>query len=283
MNDILVSIIIPTHNRLAYLKKALNSVLSQTYENFEIIIVNDGSDDGTKEFLCTLKNKKIKVFHNEVSHGACLSRNIGIYIAKGTLITFLDDDDEFLPQRLEEMISVYDCRWAYIASGYYYKNRYKCLKKIPPKIIDKDIMSYKIIIGNSVLVERNKILNIGGFDLNLKSSQDYDLWFRLNKTYGEAFCVQNALFVMHADYDLERITNSINKASGHFKFYIKHKADFKKKARAAQLFRVICYKRKKMGFRHLMCLVGSPVFVEALKYYLSKRFPLIKDVYRKIV
>ena len=283
MNNILVSIIIPTHNRLVYLQKAINSVLSQTYRNFEIIIVNDGSDDGTEEFLYTLKNKRIKVFHNKVSHGACLSRNIGISIAKGKLITFLDDDDEFLPQRLEEMISAYDFKWAYIASGYYYKNRYKCLKKIPPKIIDTESMSYKIIIGNSILVERNKVLKIGGFDLNLKSSQDYDLWFRLNKAYGDALCVQNALFVMHADYDLERITNSINKASGHFKFYMKHKADFKKKARAAQLFRVICYKRKRMGFRHLICLAGSPVFGEALKYYLSKRFPLIKAVYRKIV
>ncbi|MCG2794063.1 MAG: glycosyltransferase [Weeksellaceae bacterium] len=89
-----VTIYIPTKNRLALLKKAVDSVLRQTYTNWELIVVNDASTDGTKDYLDDLSksNPKVKVIHHHESLGACVSRNDAIFSATGTFITGLDDD-----------------------------------------------------------------------------------------------------------------------------------------------------------------------------------------------
>jgi glycosyltransferase involved in cell wall biosynthesis len=99
----LISVYIPTYNRLELLKRAVQSVQNQTYKNFEIIIVDDNSSDGTQDFLVGLAkvDSRICYFFKDKNSGACVSRNIAINLAQGELITGLDDDDYFLPHRLE--------------------------------------------------------------------------------------------------------------------------------------------------------------------------------------
>ena len=105
----LVSIYIPTKNRLKLLKRAINSVRAQTYPNTEIIIVDDGSTDGTKEYLKTLeKESNIVVIYRDKSYGATDARNLAIKKSKGDFLTGLDDDDFILPDRIEYFVNFWE-------------------------------------------------------------------------------------------------------------------------------------------------------------------------------
>ena len=101
MTTPLFSIIIPTYNRRRMLQRAVESVLIQEYDNWELIIVNDGSTDDTEKYIQDLKNSKIKYFYQE-NKGRSYSRNIGIGESVGAYICFLDNDDELLPEYLSE-------------------------------------------------------------------------------------------------------------------------------------------------------------------------------------
>ncbi len=103
MNNMpLVSVYVPTYNRIELLKRALTSVLSQSYQNIEVIIVDDKSSDGTQEFLTGMakQDNRVKPILKEQNSGACISRNLAIESAEGEFITGLDDDDYFLPGRI---------------------------------------------------------------------------------------------------------------------------------------------------------------------------------------
>lgn len=98
----LVTIYISTYNRLEKLKRAINSVLQQDYTNWELIVCDDASCDGTSDYMndICMKDSRIRYLRNDVNKGACETRNLGIFNAKGTFITGLDDDDEFTNDRI---------------------------------------------------------------------------------------------------------------------------------------------------------------------------------------
>ncbi|WP_158650917.1 glycosyltransferase family 2 protein, partial [Acinetobacter indicus] len=102
-NQPLVTVYIPTYNRLELLQRAVKSVQEQTYHNLEIIIVDDCSTDGTHEYLekVSKEDKRVRYFLKEKNSGACVSRNIAIKNSKGEFITGLDDDDYFERNRIE--------------------------------------------------------------------------------------------------------------------------------------------------------------------------------------
>src|SRR3954454_1519728 len=104
----LVSIYIPTKDRLPLLKRAVDSVLAQTVRNIELIIVSDGSSDETCDYVRSIKSDiQIRLIDNESSHGACHARNQAIELAKGRFITGLDDDDYFMPHRIERFLTAW--------------------------------------------------------------------------------------------------------------------------------------------------------------------------------
>src|SRR2546426_4401729 len=96
-----VSVIIPTHNRAEFLRSAITSVLNQTFQDFEIIIIDDVSKDHTREVIANFNDARIKVIYNQVSKGAAGARNIAIMNSNCEYIAFLDDDDEWLPEKLK--------------------------------------------------------------------------------------------------------------------------------------------------------------------------------------
>ena len=98
---ILFSVIIPTYNRAHFIERAIKSVLDQTYQNFEIIVVDDASSDNTEEVVKRFSDLRIKYHKNHINKERCISRNIGIEKAKGEYICFLDSDDYHLPNHLE--------------------------------------------------------------------------------------------------------------------------------------------------------------------------------------
>lgn len=101
----LASIIMPSYNTAPYIKETIQSVLDQTYTNWELIIVDDCSTDNTEEVLATINDSRIRYFKNEKNSGAAVSRNKALREAKGQWIAFLDSDDLWMPEKLEKQIN----------------------------------------------------------------------------------------------------------------------------------------------------------------------------------
>jgi glycosyltransferase involved in cell wall biosynthesis len=160
-------------------------VLSQTYRNLEIIIIDDGSNDGTREYLGKLEKLDLRVvaLFNSVNGGACKSRNRAINGAKGLYITGLDDDDYMLANNIESFASsaLYLNRnvRALFTSSYVIKENGKTKKISRRKIIKQEDLLLGNYIGNQLFTKTDYLKKIGGFDENLKVWQDLECWYRL--------------------------------------------------------------------------------------------------------
>lgn len=209
----LVSVYIPTKNREQLLRRAVNSVLSQTHQNIELIIVSDGSEDGTCDYVNSLREDiAIKLIHNGTSVGACAARNQAIAVASGDFITGLDDDDLFLPQRLELFLAEWRRREQ---DG----QRFSCL--FDRRIVnvgdqvwlwdtDETVSAERILqsnaVGNQVFTTPKLIRDAGGFDASMPAWQDWEMWVRLIKSAGPAYSIKSNTYIMDISHEFERIT-----------------------------------------------------------------------------
>ena len=222
--DPLVSIVITTQNRANLLYRAATSALNQTYSCTEIIIVDDNSKDNTFQVVSELKIKhpKLSYIKNAKTLGACESRNIGINKSAGKFVLGLDDDDEFLPERVRSLINAYDESFAFVASwSYRKKNEDSSILKMPNVILAQSFL-WRNPGTVFPLIEKSRIQAVGGFDPSLESAQDYDLWLRLVLKYGNAKVVPTPLYIIYEDAQI-RISNSKNKILGRIKFIDKHR------------------------------------------------------------
>ena len=103
-----ISVIIPTYNRAHLISRSAKSVLAQTYPDFELIIVDDGSGDNTEEIIEALADPRIRYLRHESNRGVSAARNTGIRAARGDYIAFQDSDDEWLPQKLEKQLGLFE-------------------------------------------------------------------------------------------------------------------------------------------------------------------------------
>lgn len=182
MSNDLVSIIMPSYNTGKYIKKSIESVISQTYKNWELIIVDDCSTDNTENIISQFTDKRIKFFKNEKNSGAAVSRNKALREAKGKWIAFLDSDDLWLPQKLEKQINFMD-KNKYHFSYTDYKILWDGKIESPyintgPDIIDKKRMyRYCYISTITVMYDRNIIGLIQIADI--KKNNDYAMWLKI--------------------------------------------------------------------------------------------------------
>lgn len=209
----LVTVYIPTKNRLQLLRRAVNSVLSQTHRQIELIIVSDGSDDGTPYYVNSLREAiSIKLIHNEKSVGACAARNQAIQMASGQFITGLDDDDLFLPHRLEKFLSEWRRQEL---SG----QRFSCLfdrrivnvgEQVWLWDMDASVSAEQILqsndVGNQVFTTPQRMKEAGCFDPEMPAWQDWEMWVRLIKTGGPARSIKANTYIMDISHEFERIT-----------------------------------------------------------------------------
>lgn len=217
MIDSLVTIYIPTFNRLNLLKRSLQSVLDQTYKNIEVIVVDDCSTDATHEFLKEIseKDNRVRYFIKEKNSGACVSRNIAIQHAKGYFITGLDDDDYFTSDRIQSFINY----WTYkkndtlaLSSLYAVKNGIHLTygKKLFKKKVNKyEDMFLLNPIGNQIFTKVDTLRKIGGFDENMKCWQDLECWLRILKL-GNIEKLMTHSYVIDVSHDKPRIGNSVH-------------------------------------------------------------------------
>lgn len=186
-----VSVIIPTYNTAQYITEAIDSVLNQTYEHYEIIVIDDGSTDNTKEALKDYKNK-IKYIYKH-NGGPASARNAGIKNSIGENIAFLDADDLWLPQKLEKQVEYFkthpDVGLTFSAYLAFDENKSEKRPNIKEKIISKDAfinLWWDNFLGTlTVMVRKACFDKVGIFDesKDIEGSEDSEMWLRIARNY----------------------------------------------------------------------------------------------------
>ena len=178
----LVSIIMPSYNTAPYIKQTIQSVLAQTYTNWELIIVDDCSTDNTDEIVDAIKDSRIRYFKNEKNSGAAISRNKALREAKGQWIAYLDSDDLWMPEKLEKQIKFMEEN-GYVFSYTNYEeidvDGYKTGVKVtgPKKITKTGMFNYCWPGCLTVMYDANKIGLIQIEDI--KKNNDYAMWLKV--------------------------------------------------------------------------------------------------------
>lgn len=214
----LVTVYIPTFNRVELLKRAVESVRQQTYQNLEIIIVDDCSQDGTHEYLeeISKQDSRIRYFIKEKNSGACVSRNIAIENAKGEFITGLDDDDYFEENRINHFMNKWETKdnnTKVLYSLYRRKTKkgisqpLSTFKKIflKKKVSANDLL-YFFYTGNQIFTE-TRLMENNLFDSDMPAWQDFECFYRLLKNnicYAEL--VINESYIVDISHPHERIS-----------------------------------------------------------------------------
>jgi len=196
LKQLKVSVIIPTYNRANLLPRAINSVLNQTFRDFEIVVVDDGSTDNTREILEPfIKSNQIRYFYQK-NKGPSAARNLGIKNSKGEYIAFLDSDDEWLPEKLEKQIKLFenskDKKLGFVGCDVIIvdEERNTTIQYEFPKYKNylKYLLSTKSIWFPSAILTKKKILEeIGLFDEDLHFGEHWDMWIRIARKYSFDF------------------------------------------------------------------------------------------------
>lgn len=185
--EIKVSVIIPTYNREDVLKRAINSVLSQTYKNYELIIVDDGSTDKTKNLISANENI---IYLYQQNQGVSAARNFGVCKSKGKFIAFLDSDDEWHPEKLEKQIRFLEndnslravhTNELWVRNGISVNQPKRFKKGGGDQFIA--CLDHCIIAPSSILIEKTLFNLLGGFRNDYEVCEDFDLWLKLTSLY----------------------------------------------------------------------------------------------------
>jgi len=280
----LVSIYMPTKNRLFLLKKAIDSVFNQDYKNIELHVVDDGSTDGTYDFLKELSDEKDNVFiyRNDKSIGACAARNLAINNANGMFITGLDDDDVFLPKRISSLVKAYDEKYAFVCSSMFWDyGKKQCLiDSIPMEITLDKQLSYNEAT-TQVLMKKDRFIEVGGFDETFVACQDYDLWTRLIIQFGNAYRIAVPTYVINDTGSSERMIGNPNSVKGYDQYLAKFSHYMSDKNKKNQFFMRVRRERIVMTLSMLINQIGTGHFKSKLKYYLSSNFSFIRYLHKK--
>ena len=270
----LISVVIPTYNRASLLQKAIASVLAQTYNNWELIVVDDGSTDDTKEMICSLKDSRISLLSLQHSGNIALLRNEGVKSGSGEWIAFLDSDDEWTPNKLEiqlRLLQKEKKQWSY--GGYELMN--ETSQTIPDKYgkfqpisgwIIRPLLTTEVGVNiGSLMIERNFFNEVGGFNIEPKLlyREDYELVLRL-ALKAEALAVADLLVRVreHANRSTNTSDEGYERTAYVYQHFLNLKQDNKNKRIA----------RRKMAF-HL-----SEISVKNMqqKKYLRATSQLVK-------
>ena len=231
----LISIIIPTYNREKTIGRAIKSAVFQTYPNLEIIVVDDGSTDNSKNAVKQLKDKRIAYVSHKTNLGASAGRNTGVEKARGEYIAFLDSDDRWMLNKLEKQMAVFQkktstgvvyCRY------YIVKGKRKEISSWPEISKYNGKLHEELLIGNfitssSALLKKKILEKSAGFDTKLPAYQDWEFFLRVSKYANFAF-VDEPLFYQYQD-EKNRISESREKRIHAVRYILrKNQADIKK-------------------------------------------------------
>lgn len=182
------SLILPSHNRAALLPAAICSVLAQTFQDFELIVVDDGSTDGTHEVLAVFRDARIRMIRLEQQAGAAAARNAGVAQARGDWIGFMDSDLQWAPEKLERQFRALKSAPEHVGAVFcaHWLREGGRLHRVPSPGLQVPAGGWvaRLLQGNLVdtsalLVRSHLLRDIGGFDPEMPRFQDWDLALRL--------------------------------------------------------------------------------------------------------
>ena len=215
-----VSVIIPTYNRAGMLKEAIDSVLTQEYSGFELIVVDDGSTDETSQLL---EDYDAKIKHiRQSNQGVSAARNRGIAAASGEFIAFLDSDDLWLPQKLSTQVKFFsdhpdavinqtEERW--IRNGVRVNPKKRHLK-FSGMIFERSL-ALCLVSPSAVMIKKSLFDTVGVFDEDLPACEDYDLWLRISCRY-PVHLIETALIIKRGGHE-----DQLSRAAGLDKYRIR--------------------------------------------------------------
>ncbi|TVP64723.1 MAG: glycosyltransferase [Nodularia sp. (in: Bacteria)] len=185
-----ISVVIPAYNCEKTIKTTIESVLKQTFTNFELIIINDGSKDATLDKIAQIHDPRIKVF-SYPNAGGNVSRNRGLHHAVGEFVSFIDADDLWTPDKLQVQLQALqnnvDAQVAYSWTDYINENGEIFLSgthiTANGDVYEKLLINNFLESGSNPLIYREAVLELGGFDESLPAAQDWDMWLRLAAKY----------------------------------------------------------------------------------------------------
>jgi glycosyltransferase involved in cell wall biosynthesis len=212
----LVSVYLPTRNRQALLARAVHSALQQTYSNIELVVVNDGSTDQTMVWLDEARQKDPRVvpIHIQESAGPSAARNIAIKMARGTFVTGLDDDDQFVSDRIASFVEKWNVLSAYsrfsclFAQSVFVTNGKEWITDDRKDHVHFPDLFYHNYIGNQVFTTKKYFVEAGLFDENLNAWEDLDLFMRLVQKFGEARLLDSVSYICDVSHDRERVSRN---------------------------------------------------------------------------
>jgi glycosyltransferase involved in cell wall biosynthesis len=186
----LISVIIPIYNGEVTIGETIQSVLNQTYSNFELLIINDGSTDNTLEVISSFQDSRIQVFsYQNAGQGA--SRNRGLNQAQGEYVSFIDADDLWVPEKLADQLTALQ-QYSEAAVAYswtdYIDESGEFISHAPQRLYQGDVYTRLLLSdfigsGSNPLIRKSAILELNGFDQSLPPAEDWDMWLRLAAIY----------------------------------------------------------------------------------------------------
>lgn len=297
MKSPLVSVVIPTYARSQYICRAINSVLNQTYQNIEIIVVDDNGEN-TDNQLATCKmlkpyieKQQIRYIAHKTNQNGSAARNTGIFNAKGEYICLLDDDDEFFPDKVEKQVQVLnqlDGSWAGVFCNsinrivtsegkiYEYLNKVKYSANYY-----EDFLSCRANFGSSSLMLRKSVcLEIDGFDTSFQRHQDWEFIVRILRKYKLKHVEPEKALFYYYIYQSQKGKISGEKIRIYREHFLnKFKQDIDLSPHKNKIYYRIYWD---IG----LALLGSSCFKESYLYFkkaIQNNFPTLKDLLRIIL
>jgi glycosyltransferase involved in cell wall biosynthesis len=234
--------------------RAVNSVLLQTHKEIELIIVDDNEEDSAyrkeiERYIKTMNDSRIEYIKHKKNMGACAARNTGIKAAKGEFITFLDDDDEWLPQKLEKQIPLMsNPEVGLVYCGYIDVDDVTGIERVAERktfegwVFDELIKENFIGSTSFPLIRKSVFEDAGFFDIEAKSAQDYDMWLRISKKYVIKY-LNEVLVKYHVHSGAQISKNPQNVVSGLERLNKKYEdyLNTHRKARSIRVVKIVPY------------------------------------------
>lgn len=253
------SIVLPTCNRVQFIKEAIESVLLQTFDNWELFVINDGSQDGTDKVISQYASDKVRIINLSDNYGVSYARNCALELASGKYIAFLDDDDlyesSFLQtsyDQIETDNDEYDFYWTGIGV---FNDSDEVDKKIISKVVwsadsriknDAVLLLKKIALAHGVVIKTHSLKNVGFFDKNFINSEDKDLFLRM----------------IEQSFNYKSIPKILVLKRNHSYLQLSHNSDSSVRVQSAE----------KIIKKHLDYLNDNPKLLQLLKRSLARKY-----------
>ena len=209
MSNPTVTVLMPVYNGLSFLKDAITSVLQQDFNDFELLVVDDASTDGSAEWVASVSDARIRLVRNQQNLGQAASLNRGLHEARGPYIARLDQDDVSLPQRLRKQLVWLESHPDIIVVGSsvdWIDSRGNRTRHPRGRTVDcgtlvgNFLLRRNLLIHPAVMFRRDVVVALGGYDATYSPSEDYELWTRL-AVGGYRLAVQPETLVLYREHD----------------------------------------------------------------------------------